>query len=41
MRRTCLSLRPFLVLVMLFFGFSCSDDSSSPTDVKGSVPRFV
>ncbi len=32
MRGTCLSFGPFLVLAMLFFGTSCSDDSSNPTD---------
>ena len=39
MRRTYLSLSPFLGLAMLFFGFSCSDDSSSPTDVGSPVEQ--
>ena len=39
MRGTGLSLGPFLVLAMLLFGSSCSDDSSNPTDVGSSTEQ--
>ena len=39
MRSTRVRLGPYLVLAMFFFGSSCSDDSSNPTDVPtGTEP---
>ena len=36
---TRLSLEPFLVLAVLFFGSSCSDGSSNPTDVETATEQ--